>query len=301
MKNTRNYYQLNDQAARTAHDANSMRPYRSDAEDYSSEVDEAYELAEWAAERNPERADEARDLADRYAQRLAAWYNDGYRIDGMCPSILVAGPANFPTRKKERQNAARDKHMAEYEKIKYLLTKIRRIGTSADIIKSGDQRAIEKLRAKVEALEKQQATMKAVNAYYRKHKTLEGCDLLDEQGLAELKRSMEVVTWCDAPYPSFSLSNNRQRINAAKKRIEQLEATKERGAGESEAVIIGEQCRVVENSELMRLQLVFDGKPSDEVRAALKKHGFRWSPKNGAWQRQLTGNARFALGQLAKE
>ena len=72
-------------------------------------------------------------------------------------------------------------------------------------------------------------------------------------------------------------------------------------AGESEAVIIGEQCRVVENSELMRLQLVFDGKPSDEVRAALKKHGFRWSPKNGAWQRQLTGNARFALGQLAKE
>lgn len=296
-----NYYQLDDQAARTAHDANSMRPYRSDAEDYSSEVDEAYKLADWAAERNPERADEARELADRYAQRLAAWYNKGYRIEAMCPSVLISGAGNFPTRKKERQNAARDSHMDEYEKIKYLLTKIRRIGTGADIIKSGDQNAVQKLLAKVEVLEKQQETMKAVNAYYRKHKTLEGCDLLDEQGLAELKHSMEVATWCDVPYPSFSLSNNRQRINATKKRIEQLEAAKEQGTGENEAVIMGEPCRVIENSELMRLQLVFDGKPSDEVRAALKKHGFRWSPKNGAWQRQLTGNARFALGQLAKE
>lgn len=58
---------------------------------------------------------------------------------------------------------------------------------------------------------------------------------------------------------------------------------------------------MVENAELMRLQLVFDGKPSDEVREALKHWGFRWSPKNGAWQRQLTGNARFALRQLAQE
>ena len=61
---------------------------------------------------------------------------------------------------------------------------------------------------------------------------------------------------------------------------------------------MGESVKVIENTEIMRLQLVFDGKPSDDVRAALKKHGFRWSPKNEAWQRQLTDNARYALRSL---
>ena len=35
--------------------------------------------------------------------------------------------------------------------------------------------AVEKLTKKLEGLESQQATMKAVNAYFRKHKTLDGC------------------------------------------------------------------------------------------------------------------------------
>jgi len=48
----------------------------------------------------------------------------------------------------------------------------------------------------------------------------------------------------------------------------------------------------------MRLQLVFDGKPSDGCCAALKSAGFRWAPSQGAWQRQLTDNARAALRRI---
>jgi hypothetical protein len=50
----------------------------------------------------------------------------------------------------------------------------------------------------------------------------------------------------------------------------------------------------------MRLQLIFDGKPSDEVREVLKKNGFKWSPKNGAWQRQLTDNAICSLKRVTE-
>lgn len=53
--------------------------------------------------------------------------------------------------------------------------------------------------------------------------------------------------------------------------------------------------RVVENTEIMRLQLFFDDKPAADVRERLKANGFRWSPKIGCWQRQLTDNARRAL------
>ena len=31
-----------------------------------------------------------------------------------------------------------------------------------------------------------------------------------------------------------------------------------------------------------------------ETRAVMKSNGFRWAPSQGAWQRQLTGNARHA-------
>ena len=44
----------------------------------------------------------------------------------------------------------------------------------------------------------------------------------------------------------------------------------------------------VENN---RLYLVTYGKPSDDVRALLKKAALRWSPRNKRWQRILTVNA----------
>ena len=47
-------------------------------------------------------------------------------------------------------------------------------------------------------------------------------------------------------------------------------------------------------------EILFDGKPDEATRSALKQNGFRWSPRNSAWQRQLTDNAeraaRRALG-----
>ena len=55
-----------------------------------------------------------------------------------------------------------------------------------------------------------------------------------------------------------------------------------------------ENYKVVENSEIMRLQFIFDGKPEAEVRDILKQFGFKWAPSQNAWQRQLTGNAKYA-------
>ena len=56
--------------------------------------------------------------------------------------------------------------------------------------------------------------------------------------------------------------------------------------------------RFVKNYESDRLQLYFDGKPSTEMICKLKANAFRWSPSNGCWQRQLTGNAICAAERL---
>lgn len=47
-----------------------------------------------------------------------------------------------------------------------------------------------------------------------------------------------------------------------------------------------------------RLQILFDKIPEDSRRRELKSSGFRWSPKNKAWQRQLTSNALHAAKRV---
>lgn len=39
----------------------------------------------------------------------------------------------------------------------------------------------------------------------------------------------------------------------------------------------------------------------NSTRDLLKHNGFKWSPKNGVWQRQLTPNARYTTERMLKE
>ena len=47
-----------------------------------------------------------------------------------------------------------------------------------------------------------------------------------------------------------------------------------------------------------RVRIFFDGIPSAAVRTDLKKSGWRWSPRNEAWQRKLTSNAERSAAQI---
>ena len=209
------------------------------------------------------------------------------------PSILIAGGSNFPVRQKEKQNRAADANMEEWRQIQGILDKIR--GTGKGGISADDPEAVRKLKSKLAGLEQEQERMKAVNAYYRKHKTLEGCPDLDPVQVEELKASM-ARDWNPEPkpYPSFRLTNNNAMIRQTKKRIEELS---QRAETEYEGWAF-DGGRVEMNRAANRLQIIFDEKPDADTRTALKNEGFRWSPKEGAWQRQLTDNAIYAAKHL---
>lgn len=87
-------------------------------------------------------------------------------------------------------------------------------------------------------------------------------------------------------------------------KIESLKYNKikkeKQGVARDDVDLTNDFFEVIQNEEMNRLQLAFEGKPSEEERTLLKKHGFRWSPKNKVWQRQLTNNAIFATKQLIK-
>lgn len=58
---------------------------------------------------------------------------------------------------------------------------------------------------------------------------------------------------------------------------------------------------VVFNCAEDRLQILFDTKPDEAMRNRLKREGgMRWSPRNMAWQRQLTPNAVYAVKHYLK-
>lgn len=298
------FYNINEDAARQAKTMNSFSEYQHGSEtgEYQESVRGVYALADCVKGMNPDCAEEALHLAERYSRKLAEWYNRHFSIEAQYPSIMISGAGNFSMRKKEKQNAARDKHMKEYESIKAIKTRLESLATKKAIIKSSDANATEKLEEKAAELKKAHEVMKKVNAFYRKHKTLENCPAINEEQRIKLTEKMG-QQWhlADVPFASFSLSNNLQKIKAAETRLSGLKAAKEQGSLSKPTEIKGFSVEVKENTELMRLQLIFEEKPSEEVRAMLKAHGFRWSPKNSAWQRQLTNNARYSLNQIRKE
>ena len=286
------YYTINEAAAKRAKDANSFSDYKqgSATAEYRHYVDEAVQLAERQKQRvDPMYHEKIDSLLDTYTRKLAANMNKGYEIDARVPSILIAGGSNFPTRKKEKQNAARDSNYREWQDIQGLLDKIRSTGMGG--ISADDPQAVQKLEKKLESLEKSQETMKAVNAYYRKHKTLDGCPHLSPEQLEKLKADM-ASSWHlgDKPFATWALSNNSAEIRRVKDRIKSLSQQKEIGFAGWKF----DGGKVEANTEANRLQIFFEDKPDEATREALKSNGFRWSPKAGAWQRQLTSNAYYA-------
>lgn len=295
------YYTISEEAARRAKEANSYFDYKegSATASYRSQVDEAYTLAEKCkATVDPAYHEKIDYYADMYARKLAENMNKRYEIDARCPSMLITGGGNFPVRKKEKQNAARDKNWHEYEEIQGILRKMRSIGHGG--IMSDDARAIEKLVMKLETLEREQERMKAVNAYFRKNKTLDGCPELTDKQREELKLDMARGWRCDdKPYQGWALSNNNANIHRIRERIEALKREQQRAEQPTEEAHEGYTLR--ENAEICRIQFIFDGKPEENVRAILKSNGFRWAPSEGAWQRMLNDNGRSAAQRVIKE
>lgn len=293
------YYNIDERTAAHAHEMNHFSDYKSGSltAEYKNMVDQAVEIAEQQKKRvDPIHHDKIDHLVDLYARKLAENLNAASRIDASYPSVLIAGPAGMSATKKAKQNARRDANMQEYKDIQGIINKIKSVGMGG--ISSGEENALEKLTAKLNKLTEWQETMKRINAYWRKHKTFDGCPDVSAEKAAKWTEEMTRWGLTEKVFPSWELSNNNAEIRRIKARIETLKKELDREPAEN---ISGEGWELVENKEIMRLQFIFDGKPEPEVRELLKRNGFKWSPKNNAWQRLLNNNARWAAKDIIKK
>lgn len=292
------YYPINESDAKTAHNMMSFSEYKqgSKTTEYRSHVDQAYDLADKIAEAKPDCAERAYGLADRYARKMAEYFNKDFRIGCMCPSVMISGAGNFPVKKKEKQIQAWEINHKFFKEIQEIIKKMEAILYGSNMIMSGDEDAVAKLEEKLERLKANQENMKSANKAIRMNDVEKGDGLLKSMGFTkEQINDLRTPDYCGRTgYPDYLLRNNNANIHRIEQRLRNLKAAKEKGTTATENQFF----KVVENTDLMRLQLIFEGKPDQKIRNILKSNGFKWAPSSSAWQRQLTSNAKYALERV---
>lgn len=132
---------------------------------------------------------------------------------------------------------------------------------NSKVIYGDDSKAIQKLEEKLERLENQRNSIKA-----REHETWE-------------------------------LTNIGATIRETKKRIERLKELENLKFEE----VKFDGGKIIHNKEINRIQFIFDGIPNDDTRKILKSHGFHWSRKEKAWQREFNLNCIKATNIILEE
>ena len=286
---------INEETARRAKEMNSFSDYKpgSATKEYTDQLNAILLVAEYYAQQSkyikdePERIDEAQRYINYYSRKFAEYINKDNEISCRCPSVMIAGPANFPVKKKQKQVAAWEANRNNYISKDDAKLKLRYILLAEHPISGADPDAIEKLTKKLERLQEEHKEHLAAN----------------KKAAAEVKAgrasyaygTFGAVTTNDGKeLPTYFTDNETAEIRRIKGRIEQLQKQKEKPAKTEN----GEGWSLYEDTDAGRICFEFDGKPAQEIINTLKSNGFRWSPSRKRWQRQNTDNGRRAADKV---
>jgi len=242
------------------------------------------------------RAEEQERYTENYKKYLFNWL----RAKSNCISSMITGPANFPVARAEKVNLSEHNRYNEFADWRERALKA--IEKKKESSKTPEQKSLEAWQS-IEAtiLDKTQCINeidKGINTYTSRQLIVANlCSFIKriaQNGQVEhLKKSLELIRKINeiSPKPVVTANNGIWKLE------QQAEAKRE--------AIVDNQTKETQfcdfvggkiafNYQLDRLQLLFDEKPASEMIMKLKKNGFKWSPTNKAWQRQLTQNAIYA-------
>ena len=228
------------------------------------------------------------ELQEEYEKRYISKYSDWLSAMSRTFSVMITGPANFNNRRHEKMNRYERSAYERFEKWQEAVLK--RINRQHRLV-GGDE--VERLQNKLEVLTEAQELMKVVNKIVRSsklseiemHEELEALGLQQHQ-ISELMAE-PMYSFQKKGFQQFQLSNNLAKIKATEDAIKRHTAMAE--AEDKEFTFDGGKVEYCYSDE--RIRIYFDNIPDVEMRAKLKSEAFKWSPKNQAWQRQLTPNA----------
>ncbi len=215
------------------------------------------ERKEYKKERYQELAEKSREKSQQHYEQYQKMSN---AIPLGQPILTDHYSANATRRGYEKMHSQFDKSIEADNKAEYYDNKVEAIENN-NSISSDDPKAIEKLQARIEQLEKAKIEVKA-----RPHE------------------------WYELPYLNADIRRLKDRI----KEIQELEEL------QFEEITFNGG-RAILNRDINRIQILFDDKPSEEVRNILKHRGFKWSRYEQAWQRLYNKNTIYATNRAIEE
>lgn len=275
---TANYCEINEQIAERSHYNMSMWDYEkgSATAEYRSIIDGLVAYVNTQATKKALDSDKIAKV-QKYLNKMSKFYADYINKDNeigtRCPSVLISGAANFPTRKKEKQVSAWEALHKTYITIESAKYKINSI-LSDNSVSSDDPHAIDKLKARLANLEEE----------HKKHL----------ESNRQLKKAEGKKFAFEYSGKYYFTDNETATIRRLKARIAELEKQSEK---ESKADVYDGFSVEYDNTD-QRIRFVFADKPDEETREILKHNGFHWSRTNGAWQRLWNSNGEYATKQI---
>ncbi len=236
-------------------------------------------------ERLEAKLDKRREWAEKAEDRATAAFNRADRISerfaGGQP-ILVGHHSERGARADQKHiHNAMDKGLEEHALANHHNSKA--LGLAHQLARNvfgDDADAIERLEVRIAEREQEAAAMVAMNKAWRASKgnvaAFARLGGISEQAAQIIASHIaEAYSWEKQPHPAYELSNLRARINADKKRVEEIKARQARTerAEQSGGVLIEESGEYA--------MVTFADKPERSILDALRAAGFWWS--GGRW------------------
>lgn len=147
---------IDETAARRSKENYSFSDYKSGSatSEYNAEIERVAGKIEEAKAKVSEEGKERLDrLFESFKFKLADWTNRKNRNGAGHVSVMISGPANYNMRAHEKYMKREGKLWEEYEEFENIDSKIRSIVAGDKVIRSDDENAVEKIKAKISTLE----------------------------------------------------------------------------------------------------------------------------------------------------
>lgn len=251
------------------------------------------------------RYQELSQKAKTNSDSLAKQSHDMISAIPMGQPILVGHHSEMRDRRyRQRAWDKMDKAYELSKKADYYADKAQTVGSGG--ISADDKNAIKKLSDKYNSIKQNHQRMLDANKIIKSKSTdEEKVKKLIESGWSE-ENAIKLTTpsrWSGSVgFQSYELTSNTAEMRRIIDRVIDIHSRSLKAADMDAKTDYSDYGFEVErNTDINRLQLKFPGKPDASVRDVLKSNGFRWSPREGAWQRQLTGNAEYSLKRVMEK
>ncbi len=228
----------------------------------------------------------------KFRSLLSSWVG----AKGNCISTMITGPANFPVRRAEKANRSEEN---KYQLFSYWRGKAKKAILKSLQPEKTYETEIDRYKKDLAGRIQMQELCKTCNAIIRKAKGADCTAELEAAGLSHNNAiKIQLPDYCGRiGFASYVTTNNLANIHRIEGRIKELEAKEQKATKENEVIKI-QGGQIVVDYSIDRIQIQHDSKPDRAVIDSLKHAGFHWSPSNGCWMRQITGNAIYSVRNL---